>query len=218
LGEYFTFHFRVFYQEVDEAFLTLIKQDPLLEILADLELGLDQDFSNREEGKLLEDLAVEYCRLFLGPGPHLSPYESTNMSGEDRYLMGPAALDVVTHYRRYGLQVQREFGLCPDHISFELNFISFLARKEMEAHIRGKKTEANIYRIEQGHFFEEHLLGWVPRFCQEVMAEARESFYRAMGRLTLKVLDFDFRHFLGNNAGRGGEEAGISERDCQVLR
>lgn len=40
-------------------------------------------------------------------------------------------------------------------------------------------------------FLEQHLLPWIPQFCDVVMAQAEYPFYRAMSELTKSYLEFD---------------------------
>jgi len=68
----------VYRQEVTSDLIQQIKDPQFLGVLSDLGTeGLDT-FLQKPENELLEDLAVEYTRLFLGPGKHISPHESVH--------------------------------------------------------------------------------------------------------------------------------------------
>ena len=48
------------------------------------EMGFQYEiFSQKDQDQLLEDLAVEYARLFLGPAKHISPHESIHHQRDD---------------------------------------------------------------------------------------------------------------------------------------
>ena len=66
----------VYRQEVTSDFLRRLKDPQFLGVLSGLGIEFKSDFLEKPETVLLEDLAVEYTMLFLGPGKHISPHES----------------------------------------------------------------------------------------------------------------------------------------------
>jgi TorA maturation chaperone TorD len=50
-------------------------------------LGYDllADLAKRSAQEQSELLAIDYCRLFIGPGPHLSPHESVVRGGQQHW-------------------------------------------------------------------------------------------------------------------------------------
>ena len=82
--------------------------------------------------------------------------------GEAPKILGRATLEVRRFYESAGLTMEEELQIVPDHISAELLFMSYLAENE---------------RIdEQRTFIEEHLIKWVPVFCDEVWEHAKTVF------------------------------------------
>jgi len=70
-------------QEVTSDLLQQIKDPQFLGVLADLGFDVKREFLLKPEKELLEVLAVEYTRLFLGPGKHISPHESVHHQRDD---------------------------------------------------------------------------------------------------------------------------------------
>ena len=68
----------VFRAEPSEAFLKEMKDAGSAGVFSDLGIDLGEEFLGRSERELADDLAVEYARLFLGPGEHISPHESVH--------------------------------------------------------------------------------------------------------------------------------------------
>ena len=72
----------MFREEISAERLQQIKGPAIKEVLS--EMGLQYDiFSQKDQDKLLEDLAVEYARLFLGPDKHISPHEAVHHQRDD---------------------------------------------------------------------------------------------------------------------------------------
>ncbi|MBW1770891.1 MAG: molecular chaperone TorD family protein [Deltaproteobacteria bacterium] len=84
-------------------------------------------------GNEIDDLCVDFARLFVGPYALLAPpYGSVYLDGE-RKVMGDSTMDVCMRYAEVGLQLADHFKEVPDHIAAELEFIYFLILKEAEA-------------------------------------------------------------------------------------
>lgn len=120
-------------------------------------------------------LAEEYERLMVGPGQTpCPPYES--MWNEDApqqrgIMMGSAAGQMLALYRRAGLTMRPHQGELPDHLVVEL--------------------EALAWSLEQSRapavataLLDNHLLVWLPRFCERVAAETNHPYYQALATLT----------------------------------
>jgi TorA maturation chaperone TorD len=70
----------VYRQELTSELLQQMKDHQFQEILSTLGIELSNGFFKKPEKELLENLAVEYAYLFLGPGKHISPHESVHHS------------------------------------------------------------------------------------------------------------------------------------------
>jgi TorA maturation chaperone TorD len=113
-----------------------------------------------------EEIQRDFADVFLRTDLHPSPYESLyNFSpGDKPGIGGKAARDVQAFYEATGLTLDEEMNLMPDHLSVELLFMSYLID--------------NARSGEQKDFMEQHLLPWVPAFCDEIKRHASTVFYK----------------------------------------
>jgi DMSO reductase family type II enzyme chaperone len=141
----------------------------------------------------IEELAVDHARLFVGPFALLAPpYGSVYLDGERR-LMGDSALDVSECYREVGLEAAAGFSGTPDHVAAELEFMHFLAVKEIEARAGVDVVRAGHLKRKQRAFLERHLAVWAPDFTGSVEAQAQTLFYRGLAVATRTFVENDFK-------------------------
>jgi TorA maturation chaperone TorD len=184
----------VYRQEVNADLLHQVKDPQFLGVLSDLGIQLTSDFLQKPEEELLDDLAVEFAGLFLGPGGHISPHESVHHQRdgvESGMLWGEATVEVKKFIESAGLDYDPEYTGLPDHISVELEFMEALARHEEQAWSEDDDEEAFRCLDMERRFLDEHLSRWVPAFCDKVMAAAELPFYREMAALTKNFIEFE---------------------------
>lgn len=166
--------------------------------------GIDEGISLMEKyvesigGKeVTESLAVEFTRLFRGVKPGYGPpppYESVYKKSE--HVMSEATSEVLEKYRKSGLTVARELeGEPPDHISFELYFLSYLCNREAESLRTNDENRAYEYRAQKNEFLQEHVIKWVPSFCERILKESKNDFYKGAAKLTKEFVVLDFNEF-----------------------
>lgn len=141
--------------------------------------------------RMVEELACEYARLFIGPGKHVGPYESLHRNDHPSEHWGPSTAEVKRFIEHHGLGYQQGFKGMPDHVSAELQFISMLAHVEAEAIERGENEKADQAREIQRIFHREHIVRWVPVFCDKVVELANHAFYRDFARMAKAVVEAD---------------------------
>ncbi len=125
----------------------------------------------------------EYTRLFrFGKEVPCPPYESVYRT-EDRILMSHYAIDVEDRMRSFGVEVSENFKEPPEHISVELEFLKYL-------YMIGEREALE----EAESFLENHLIQWVPQFCDCVIKNSRISFYREVCSLLKEFLDDELRY------------------------
>ena len=184
----------VFRQEVTSEFLRQIKDPRFLGVFSDLGLDLPGDFFQKPEEELLEDLAVEYARLFLGPGGHISPHESVHhqrADAQEAQLWGAVTVEVKKFIESAGLQYTPEYSGLPDHISVEFEFMGQVILHEARALQEGDEDGALYCMKIEKQFMDEHLICWIPTFCDKVVREAETPFYREMAALTKNFIEFE---------------------------
>ena len=81
-------------------------------------------------------------------------------------------------------------------MSFELEFMYLLCSKEADAWDGGNEEEAlRMVRAEK-EFLGEHLLAWLPKFCNKIREYDRLGFFRGLADLTEGWVAFDYQQHL----------------------
>jgi len=118
----------------------------------------------------LEDLQVEYTRLFINGAPHVvaPPYASVYL---EKSLQGKYAEDILSHYHSlgYSLTTKADF---PDNLIHQLEFLSFLA-------------EDNNQQAEED-FLTRFFQPWYPIFSKLVKEGSQHPFYHIL----ITIIDF----------------------------
>ncbi len=183
----------VFRQEVTSDFLQKMQDPQFMGVLS--HFGIDwTNYLSQPEEQLLDELAVEYARLFLGPGKHISPHESVHHQRDDAQwsqLWGQSTVEVKKFIEFSGLHYKSEYTGLPDHISVELEFMQQVTLREEQAWAEQDKDTALSCLKNEKKFIEEHLARWVPSFCEKVIQEAELLFYREMAALTKNFIEFE---------------------------
>ncbi len=184
----------IYGQEITSDLLQQIKTPQFLGALSVLEVEGIDGLMQKPEAELLEDLAVEYTRLFLGPGKHVSSHESVHHQREDGQwgkLWGASTVEVKKFIEATGLSYTDDYKGMPDHISVEFEFMQQLILAEEQAWMDEDAGKAASCRKVEKKFIEEHLIRWVPAFCEMVIQEAELPFYQAVAALTRSFIEFE---------------------------
>lgn len=161
-------------------------------------------------------LSVEFTRLFrgisrrCGPPP---PYESV-YRGEGN-VMGEATSEVRRQYQKAGLKLADEYaGDPPDHVAFELRFMSLLCENEVAAWTGSDVDRAMELVSEEKEFLYGHIATWVPDFCDQIIEEARVDFYKVLAKLSKDFIshECDLIERLLETRGYGPVQTGLESR------
>lgn len=139
-----------------------------------------------EQARLV--MEVDYNRLFVGPGMLLAPpYESFYRSEPDENgrgtICGAPMLAVKNFYDRFGTHMPDQFVDYPDHIAFELEFLSLLAQEEASCWDAQDADGARTFQQGAAQFRSDHLGVWAARFAADVKAGSEIKFYPALADL-----------------------------------
>ena len=85
-------------------------------------------------------------------------------------------------YNYFGLSTQTGAGELPDHVATELEFMHFLAFKELTALRRAE--DPSSYRHAQHDFLERQLISWLPDLETRLSGLEPAPFYAALIMLT----------------------------------
>jgi len=118
------------------------------------------------------------------------PYESA-YSPADVFRQTEVMADVAGFYRAHGLVVGGSERERPDHIVTELEFASFMARKEAHALEHLGADEVEECRRTSARFLSDHLGCWGPGFGRRVALVASDLALRGAGELLVAWLEAD---------------------------
>lgn len=148
--------------------------------LADKARRLGEAFSSES----LEDLLVDYARLFLGPvGATARPYGSVWL-GPDALTMQESTMALLALYEQGGFEIADDFRELPDHVAAELEFLYLLLFRESRANPTPGAGERGDPVALRRRLLEEHLGAWIRPFSEAVKAGAQCAFYRELADLT----------------------------------
>ena len=124
----------------------------------------------------IEELALDYCQLLVGPKGHLSPVQSV---WEDNQLGGAASSSVLKFAELLpGFTIESSL---PDHLGNQLRFMSELFSRATVA--KFPETYASIAQ----QFYDQHLR-WCQPLLQQTEKKARTEFYRGLSKMTAGFL------------------------------
>jgi TorA maturation chaperone TorD len=164
---------------------------PLKQIHKALDLmtfyGSNTDLPHEE---ILENLSKDWTRLLRGVVRDgiLPPYESLYRTKTPHRK---PAQEVNRLFSKMGIQVPEEWRQPSDYIGVELDFMRLLCEKERQVRERMENDILQHVLEIEASFLEEHLALWVPLFCEKMLREAREDYYRGVARLTAGLVAYD---------------------------
>jgi len=132
----------------------------------------------------LQDLLVDYTRLFLGaPQALASPYGSVWLSGEPG-LMQDSAMALQRLYEQGGFEIDPEFRDLPDHVAVELEFLYLLSHEHNRSHATADAPALQAVAALRTAFLAGHLGRWLGPFLAAVNEHAECGFYRELAAFT----------------------------------
>ncbi|NKE68563.1 molecular chaperone TorD family protein [Ramlibacter sp. RBP-2] len=136
----------------------------------------------------LQELLVDYTRLFLGPpSPLAAPYGSVWLTGENA-VMQESTVALQGLYGEAGFELDEDLAEMPDHVAVELEFLYLLTFKQNEAWRAGDEVAIGAWNQLHGLFLRDHLGAWIGRFAAAVRDRAQTSFYRELADLTARFV------------------------------
>lgn len=183
----------VFRQEPGVALIRKLRAPPLWGVFSDLGVDLGELFFTTPESQLVEILAQEFTRLFIGPSSHISAHESifADMDNGVSALWGESTVAVKSFIEATGLDYNPEFNGVPDHVSVELEFMQRMTEWEADKWRQQDRENAKYCLEVQRMFLDQHLSIWLPQFCDVVIKQADIRFYAGVAELTKNFLEFE---------------------------
>ncbi|WP_407313205.1 molecular chaperone [Desulfosporosinus sp. SB140] len=182
-----------FLQEPSKKFLqslseSVLQEFPFQDERTEISQGVQAIISQLKLADFLSEenydrLHWDYTRMFIGPYELPAPPWESAYLNEERLLFQEETLAVRRAYLKYSL-VAKEYGHeADDHLGLELDFmyqLSLLALQKINEEDYGGMVEI---LLDQQDFLDEHLLKWVPDFCQKVEQSAQTKFYQGMAKI-----------------------------------
>ncbi|WP_048600915.1 TorD/DmsD family molecular chaperone [Rubeoparvulum massiliense] len=193
---------QLFIQEPTRELLqSLVKEDsmatfPFQAENAMIAEGITKVRSFMQEHDLLKEATFEhlhwdYTRMFVGPYRlPAPPWESAYMSQEG-LLFQKEMLDVRQAYLRYELLPEHYGHEADDHLGLELDFMYQLSVLAWQANEAGDQQKLVRLLHDLQSFIHEHLLKWVPHFCEKMYKNAETQFYQGIALLLHGFLILD---------------------------
>ncbi len=155
----------------DKELINLISSGVIIELFKVLDIP-ESNFLSIErwiksfdkEENLLEELQVEYTRLFINTFPTL-PAPLYKSYYEDNELLGHSIGKLIDTYEKYGFEVSKDQYELPDNLALLLEFVFRL-------------NEINSTEKEQSNFIEEFILSWTKQLEQKIIENAEIEFYK----------------------------------------
>jgi TorA maturation chaperone TorD len=120
------------------------------------------------------------------------PYE-TEYGNEAPFRQGQELADLQGFYIAFGLKPPMERGERADHVTVELEFAEFLARKEAHAAETGDAEMLAVTRQAMGVFLEHHLGRFGPAFAAMLQREDPDGLAGRLGGALAALLALDAR-------------------------
>lgn len=156
--------------------------DLIRHFIKDLPLYQESDWSA---------LFQEYQRLFVGPESLPAPPWESVYRSRDHIILDEHTLAVREYYRRWGLETKNLYHEPDDHIGLELEFIYTLSQKTLTALTKGNAKQANDLMKAQVAFLQEHMLQWVPLFCERLARGTEHPLYLGSALFTPDFIRMD---------------------------
>jgi len=138
-----------------------------------------------------EVLAIEFTRLFGGLSASyggLPPFESVVRTGS---WGGDSVVAVAAAYADADVVPPLPDASPVDHLAAELRFLAIACHREGEAW-RADNTQAAMEWVRRERdFLDQHVLRWVPEYCQKAAGMAQTPFYRALLALSPRACMLD---------------------------
>jgi TorA maturation chaperone TorD len=158
----------------------VVDEDPLAAQTGDFIAALNAAVDNEA---CVEPLTIEFTRLFSGISKFhgIPPFESVAREGS---WGGDTVVDLLAIYAQRGISPPLPLGAPPDHLSVELRFLSIACYHEAVAWAEANIQLAVDWLVCERDFLDQHVLHWVPDYCDKMASLAQMPLYQTLLALT----------------------------------
>jgi TorA maturation chaperone TorD len=147
-----------------------------------------EELLNINEQQLI-DVWAEYTRLFIAPRPIAIPFEAIQRTG----LFKDRSWEEVRKWFLEDGFVLEDKSVLEDHAGVELEYIAKTCLKSYELLTKGSIEDFMKILERQRKFMEEHIMKWIPRLCDIISQNSRNSFYKAFAKFAKTFLEEDYQ-------------------------
>lgn len=138
-----------------------------------------------------EQLAIDYCRLFIGPAEHLPPFQSVWQSGQ---FQGAATESMKSFVDVVGYDTDLlPAGMMLDHLGVQLDVMGHILN-QISFWRTAPEGFDEVLQLART-FFARHLT-WPADLLETAAIRARSDFYRSVVTMTGEFLDSDVHAFV----------------------
>lgn len=121
------------------------------------------------------------------------PWESVYVT-RDKSMFGDPVFQLREKLHEFGLQYKNENKEPEDHISIELEFMSFLVEYSMNAF--EARNEDNFLKgvFNQYWLLDNHLIQWIHPFTKDILSSSNSSFYNGIATLLVNFLEEEMEY------------------------
>ncbi|MDD2585802.1 MAG: molecular chaperone TorD family protein [Syntrophomonadaceae bacterium] len=142
--------------------------------------------------ELLLDLQKDYTRLCFVSKPRLVPlFESVYKEGK---LYQDSTFEIARLYDEAGLALGEEFKLPPDHITLELEFMSYLIYQEIEALKSDNKDNEELALRLQKETMINHLGDFGLSFADKLQQHSQTPFFKTLSDILKQTIEYELGH------------------------
>lgn len=170
---------RLWMREVDQPLLHSLSQPPLRDLFVDTGGVLpDSPIENATE-----QLAIEFCQLFLGPKDHLPPFQSVWQTGQFQSQSATSMSDFIDAVG-YNLD-PTSVGVPLDHLGIQLDVMGYITHQC--SLVDSADLQANVLLDLTRSFYARHL-SWPFQLFTIAESRAQSNFYRSVIQMTKTFL------------------------------
>jgi TorA maturation chaperone TorD len=169
---------RLWIREVDGTLLARLSASPLREAIG--KAGGRPPTGDSAE--VLEELQVDYCRLFIGPRDHLPPLQSVWQIGQ---LQGPLVVSMSAFVALLEADAAEDADRpFIDHLGFQLEVMGRIVQRMATA---TEPRQRDVLRDVARTFYLRHL-SWPGPLLDAAERRAETAFYAGLMRMTRDLL------------------------------
>jgi len=133
--------------------------------------------------------SAEHVRLYGAHGGVKCPPFATEFGQRHSFSKVQDLADIQGCFAAFGVSLPSDAADRPDHVSFLLDFLSFLCVRQVHAisehNSQGAALDAKVER----DIFRKWIFTWIPTFCKAVAAQSELAFYHDLAELTAAFVE-----------------------------